>query len=150
MPKLYIALLQFNSKMMSNWCLLQNKCDVASLVERYLGALYPNFPRVRPVLVRQARDILVCTYHGNLMRFEREFCVPAAELLQGVKDVASRKVCKKIFIYSTYISSLNLREKILYNSEVILVQRCSRLVGSCNSPNVLKILLFHHKMNCNS
>ncbi|XP_069671571.1 uncharacterized protein [Periplaneta americana] len=70
----------------------ETKCDVASLVERHLGTLYPNFPRVRPVLVRQARDLLVCTFHGNLVRFEREFCVPAAELLQAVRGIADRKV----------------------------------------------------------
>ncbi|KDR23948.1 hypothetical protein L798_08872 [Zootermopsis nevadensis] len=70
----------------------RNKCDVATLVERYLGSLYPNFPRVRPILVRQARDLLVCTFHGNLARFECEFCVPASQLLREVRDIADRKV----------------------------------------------------------
>ncbi|XP_021923306.1 uncharacterized protein LOC110831512 isoform X4 [Zootermopsis nevadensis] len=69
----------------------ENKCDVATLVERYLGSLYPNFPRVRPILVRQARDLLVCTFHGNLARFECEFCVPASQLLREVRDIADRK-----------------------------------------------------------
>jgi hypothetical protein len=66
---------------------------VASLVERHLGPLYPNFPRVRPILVRQARDLLVCTFHGNLVQFEHEFCIPASELLHAVRDIANRKVC---------------------------------------------------------
>ncbi|KAJ9600446.1 hypothetical protein L9F63_009216, partial [Diploptera punctata] len=72
--------------------ILRNKCDVASLVDRYFSTLYSNFSRVRPVLVRQARDLLVCTYHGNLMRFERDFCVLAAQLLEEVRSTADRKM----------------------------------------------------------
>jgi hypothetical protein len=79
--------------------MFQSKCDVASLVERHLGSLYPNFPRVRPILVRQARDLLVCTFHGNLARFEREFCIPATELLRAVRDIADRKVCAGTLLY---------------------------------------------------
>ena len=44
-------------------------------------------------MVRQARDLLVCTFHGNLARFEREFCIPATELLRAVRDIADIKVC---------------------------------------------------------
>jgi hypothetical protein len=61
-------------------------------VERHLGPLYPNFPRVRAVLVRQARDLLVCTFLGNLVQFEREFCVPASQLLRSVREIADNKV----------------------------------------------------------
>jgi hypothetical protein len=92
----------------SLYCTFQNKSDVASLVERHLGFLYPNFPRVRPILVRQARDLLVCTFHGNLARFEREFCIPATELLRAVRNIADRKVCAK--------------DKALYN-RVLLISR---------------------------
>ncbi|GLV42576.1 Puratrophin-1-like [Carabus blaptoides fortunei] len=64
----------------------EGKGDVASLVDRLMGPLYPNYDRTRMVLVRQARDLLVCEYLGNLSRFEAEFCVPAAALLGSIKD----------------------------------------------------------------
>lgn len=73
--------------------LLQGKGDVASLVDRLMGPLYPNYDRTRMVLVRQARDLLVCEYLGNLSRFEAEFCVPAAALLGRIKD-RLEKVCR--------------------------------------------------------
>jgi len=94
--------------MRSLYCMFQNKSDVASLVERHLGSLYPNFPRVRPILVRQARDLLVCTFHGNLARFEREFCIPATELLRAVRDIADRKVCTDTF--RVFLISKQLRK----------------------------------------
>lgn len=59
---------------------------VADLVDRHLGALYPQYlESTRAVLVRQARDLLVCTFHGDLSRFEREFLSPAAKLIEVVK-----------------------------------------------------------------
>ncbi|XP_044258934.1 uncharacterized protein LOC123007598 isoform X3 [Tribolium madens] len=61
------------------------KSDVASLVEKYFGDLYENFQRSKKCLVRQARDLLVCEYHGCLHRFENEFCIQAAKLLERVK-----------------------------------------------------------------
>lgn len=65
---------------------LQNYCGVANLVDRYLGHLYPYYmDHTRTVLVRQARDILVCTYHGNLECFEHEFLAPTAELVGQIK-----------------------------------------------------------------
>lgn len=60
--------------------------DVASLVDRLMGPLYHNYRQTRTVLVRQARDLLVCEYLGNLQRFETEFCLPAASLLRGVQE----------------------------------------------------------------
>ncbi|XP_063910546.1 uncharacterized protein LOC135127835 isoform X3 [Zophobas morio] len=61
------------------------KSDVASLVEKYFGSLYENYQHSKKCLVRQARDLLVCEYHGCLHRFENEFCIQAAKLLQRVK-----------------------------------------------------------------
>ncbi|XP_064215400.1 uncharacterized protein LOC135267235 [Tribolium castaneum] len=61
------------------------KSDVATLVDKYFGNLYENFERSKKCLVRQARDLLVCEYHGCLHRFENEFCIQAAKLLERVK-----------------------------------------------------------------
>lgn len=52
----------------------------------HLGAIYPQYwESTRAVLVRQARDLLVCTFHGDLSRFEVEFLSPAAKLIEIVK-----------------------------------------------------------------
>ncbi|XP_059614916.1 uncharacterized protein LOC132260659 [Phlebotomus argentipes] len=64
--------------------------SVATLVDRYLSHLYPGYhDHVRSLLVRQARDLLVCTFHGNLSRFEAEFLAPGAELIADIKRVCS-------------------------------------------------------------
>ncbi|XP_060519485.1 uncharacterized protein LOC132697828 [Cylas formicarius] len=62
------------------------KSDVELLVDKYFGKIYENYDSSKKCLVRQARDILVCEYHGCLNKFEHEFCVQAAKLLQYIKD----------------------------------------------------------------
>ncbi|XP_015182077.1 PREDICTED: uncharacterized protein LOC107069348 isoform X3 [Polistes dominula] len=61
--------------------------DVASLVRNLLGPIYGD--GVINLLIRQARDILVCAYHGNLENFVKSYLSPAAYLLSKVKNVAS-------------------------------------------------------------
>ncbi|XP_072400076.1 puratrophin-1-like isoform X3 [Diabrotica undecimpunctata] len=61
------------------------KSDVENLVDKYFGSLYKNYEHSRKCLVRQARDVLVCEYHGCLQKFEGEFCVQAEKLLQHIK-----------------------------------------------------------------
>ncbi|KAI4503459.1 hypothetical protein M0802_001681 [Mischocyttarus mexicanus] len=61
--------------------------DVASLVRNLLGPIYGD--GVINLLIRQARDILVCAYHGNLENFVKSYLSPAAFLLSKVKNVAS-------------------------------------------------------------
>ncbi|KAG7187725.1 hypothetical protein KM043_016779 [Ampulex compressa] len=63
-----------------------NRGDVASLVRNLLGPIYGD--GVINLLIRQARDILVCAYHGNLENFFRTYLSPAAALLAEVKSVA--------------------------------------------------------------
>lgn len=59
---------------------------MANLVDEYLQALYPDyFESTRAILLRQARDLLMCTFHADLSRFEREFLAPAAKLIGIVK-----------------------------------------------------------------
>ncbi|XP_076241438.1 uncharacterized protein LOC143183654 isoform X2 [Calliopsis andreniformis] len=66
---------------------LGGRGDVASLVRNLLGPIYGD--GVINLLIRQARDILVCAYHGNLENFLRTYLSPAASLLAEVKSVAS-------------------------------------------------------------
>lgn len=40
----------------------------------------------RDVLIRQARDILVCTFHGDLASFEEIFLSPAAVIIAKIKQ----------------------------------------------------------------
>ncbi|XP_076262791.1 uncharacterized protein LOC143197888 isoform X3 [Rhynchophorus ferrugineus] len=65
------------------------KGDVEILVDKYFGNIYTNFSGSRKCLIRQARDLLVCEYHGCLTKFENEFCVQASKLLQYLKDEQS-------------------------------------------------------------
>ncbi|GAB0100255.1 uncharacterized protein DMENIID0001_162620 [Sergentomyia squamirostris] len=59
---------------------------VATLVDKYLSHIYPGYhDHLRSMLVRQARDLLVCTFHGNLARFEAEFLIPGAKLIDDIK-----------------------------------------------------------------
>ena len=75
---------------MNNFVVLQNRGDFASLVRNLLGPIYGN--GVMNLLIRQARDILVCAYHGNLDNFVRTYLSPAAALLAEVKSVVSETV----------------------------------------------------------
>lgn len=84
-----LTYLQFTIRLINIMCMFQTKTEIERLTDRYFGALYPNYKVTRPVLVRQARDLLVCQYHGNTARFEAEFCAPAAKLME---DVAERAV----------------------------------------------------------
>ncbi len=64
-------------------------CSVSSLVDKHLGHLYPHFDvtkgHLRDILIRQARDVLVCTFHGDLTAFERTFMAPAAEIIVNIR-----------------------------------------------------------------
>ncbi|XP_046469912.1 pleckstrin homology domain-containing family G member 4B isoform X1 [Neodiprion pinetum] len=68
--------------------ILGGRYDVATLVKNLLGPIYGN--GVLDLLTRQARDILVCAYHGNLDEFLKSFLSPAATLLAEVKEVAMK------------------------------------------------------------
>ncbi|XP_037905346.1 uncharacterized protein LOC119648013 isoform X4 [Hermetia illucens] len=58
-----------------------------SLLDRYLEAVYPlYYEKTKRVLLRQARDILVCTYHGCLKSFEEQFLAPLAEMLIRIRE----------------------------------------------------------------
>ncbi|XP_011314028.1 uncharacterized protein [Fopius arisanus] len=64
-----------------------NRGDVASLVRNLLGPIYGE--KVLDPLTRQARDILVCAYHGNLESFVDSYLSPASILLSEVKSAVT-------------------------------------------------------------
>ncbi|KFB50965.1 AGAP006188-PC-like protein [Anopheles sinensis] len=60
--------------------------SVEDLIDRYLGPLYPHYAdHTRPMLIRQARDLLVCTFHGDLERFEGHFLRPATDIVRELR-----------------------------------------------------------------
>lgn len=83
---------------------------MSSLVDKYLGQLYPLYrEHTRDVLIRQARDILICTFHGDLTSFERIFLMPAVEIIEKIKqrfsgDTVSRINCK---VTSRIVGAIN-------------------------------------------
>ncbi|XP_058833737.1 uncharacterized protein LOC131691395 isoform X2 [Topomyia yanbarensis] len=59
---------------------------IEKLIDQHFGPLYPDYvDHTRPVLIRQARDLLVCTFHGDLERFETDFLRPAADIVSGLR-----------------------------------------------------------------
>uniref|UniRef100_A0A182MNK0 Uncharacterized protein n=1 Tax=Anopheles culicifacies TaxID=139723 RepID=A0A182MNK0_9DIPT len=57
--------------------------SIETLIDHYLGPLYPDYAdHTRPMLIRQARDLLVCTFHGDLERFEVDFLRPATDIVR--------------------------------------------------------------------
>ena len=79
--------------------LFQVRGDAASLIRSYLGPIYGE--NVLDILTRQARDILVCAYHGNLENFVKSYLSPAVKLLSEVKRVAATKVRNKTIARGT-------------------------------------------------
>lgn len=72
--------------------MFQTRGDAASLVRTFLGPIYGE--DVLDLLTRQARDILVCAYHGNLENFVKSYLSPAANLLEEVKRITTERVSK--------------------------------------------------------
>uniref|UniRef100_A0A182FI00 Uncharacterized protein n=1 Tax=Anopheles albimanus TaxID=7167 RepID=A0A182FI00_ANOAL len=61
--------------------------SIERLIDQYLGPLYPHYDtdHTRPMLIRQARDLLVCTYRGDLERFEGHFLRPATDIVRQLR-----------------------------------------------------------------
>ncbi|XP_052895874.1 uncharacterized protein LOC128303061 [Anopheles moucheti] len=65
--------------------------SIESLIDHYLGPLYPDYvDHTRPMLIRQARDLLVCTFHGDLERFEADFLRPATDIVRELRCAYQR------------------------------------------------------------
>ncbi|XP_031619559.1 uncharacterized protein LOC116338443 isoform X2 [Contarinia nasturtii] len=75
---------------------MANEKDINELVDMHLAALYPKYLETRAILLRQARDLLQTTFHGDLVSFEREFLSPSAEIIKTIKNAShdlSNTVC---------------------------------------------------------
>uniref|UniRef100_A0A182NJZ8 Uncharacterized protein n=1 Tax=Anopheles dirus TaxID=7168 RepID=A0A182NJZ8_9DIPT len=65
--------------------------SIETLIDHYLGPLYPDYAdHTRPTLIRQARDLLVCTFHGDLERFEGHFLRPATAIVRELRCTYQR------------------------------------------------------------
>ncbi|XP_011180766.2 uncharacterized protein LOC105211141 isoform X1 [Zeugodacus cucurbitae] len=59
----------------------------AALVDKHLAAIYPVFTAcTRSILIRQARDLLVCSYLGCLQSFEMKFLCKFAEIAAELRQ----------------------------------------------------------------
>lgn len=57
------------------------------LIDSYLGDVFPlYYEKTRSVLLKQARDILVCEYRGCLSSFEKNFLKEFADIAKDLKD----------------------------------------------------------------
>lgn len=84
---------------------MQGRGDVASLVRNLLGPIYGD--GVINLLIRQARDILVCAYHGNLENFLKTYLSPAATLLAEVKSAAASEMVSITLLHNSIDASIN-------------------------------------------
>lgn len=83
---------------------MNTNCGVANLVDRYLESIYPDYiDHTRSILIRQARDMLICRYHGDLQRFETDFMIPAAEIIDQVKLSCIKGSVSFSFFYFYFI-----------------------------------------------
>lgn len=107
--------------------MFQWRSETERLTDLYFGPLYPNYSATRSVLVRQARDLLVCHYHGNAPRFETEFCVPAAALMAELLDRAVIEVsCTKKHFLVILTVRYSLTKYCIFH---LLQEKSSRLVS---------------------
>ncbi|XP_069967193.1 serine-rich adhesin for platelets-like isoform X1 [Bactrocera oleae] len=59
----------------------------AALIDKHLAAIYPVYMAcTRSILIRQARDLLVCSYLGCLQSFEMEFLCKFAEIAAELRQ----------------------------------------------------------------
>ncbi|XP_055841406.1 uncharacterized protein LOC129908710 isoform X2 [Episyrphus balteatus] len=57
------------------------------LVDSYLKDVYPvYYEKTRSILIRQARDLLVCEYRGCLRTFEKQFLKEFAKIAKDLKE----------------------------------------------------------------
>lgn len=108
---------------------LQARGDVASLVRNFLGPIYGE--GVLDLLTRQARDILVCAYHGNLDNFVKSYLSPAAGLLAEIKRFASQKVSlpsQNLITNLFFFVFFQFKNVKLLNTQLIVINNYSWLL----------------------
>ncbi|XP_058066421.1 uncharacterized protein LOC131216040 [Anopheles bellator] len=78
---------QDSTQLLSGSLSSAHRC-IERLIDQCLGPLYPEYvDHTRPILIRQARDLLVCIYHGDLERFETQFLRPATDIVRKLRCV---------------------------------------------------------------
>jgi hypothetical protein len=63
-------------------------------VDRFIGPYYLNYETTRNILIRQGRDIFLCSYFGDVDKFRTGFCVPASNLMDEIFKKAKVKVSR--------------------------------------------------------
>ncbi|XP_069967853.1 serine-rich adhesin for platelets isoform X7 [Bactrocera oleae] len=68
-------------------CAIHMDSGTAALIDKHLAAIYPVYKAcTRSILIRQARDLLVCSYLGCLQSFEMEFLCKFAEIAAELRQ----------------------------------------------------------------
>nr|XP_036227927.1 uncharacterized protein LOC118682686 [Bactrocera oleae] len=68
-------------------CAIHMDSGTAALIDKHLAAIYPVYMAcTRSILIRQARDLLVCSYLGCLQSFEMEFLCKFAEIAAELRQ----------------------------------------------------------------
>ncbi|XP_049312952.1 uncharacterized protein LOC109579989 isoform X2 [Bactrocera dorsalis] len=68
-------------------CAIHMDSGTAALIDKHLAAIYPVYTAcTRSILIRQARDLLVCSYLGCLQSFEMEFLCKFAEIAAELRQ----------------------------------------------------------------
>lgn len=80
---------------------------MGTLVDKHLSRFYPNYINTRAVLLRQARDLLICEFRGDLVKFTSEFLLPAEQLLQPFAETVQVSLWGQLLLI-IYISQINL------------------------------------------
>ncbi|XP_037949325.1 uncharacterized protein LOC119680542 [Teleopsis dalmanni] len=67
--------------------MLQLKPNVSDLIDKHLSHIYPvYFEYTREVLIRQACDVLISSFDGNLEQFEEDFLLRYTEIASKLKE----------------------------------------------------------------
>ncbi|XP_026677229.1 dentin sialophosphoprotein-like [Diaphorina citri] len=70
---------------------VKGQSELTSLVDRFIGPYYLNYETTRNILIRQGRDIFLCSYFGDVDKFRTGFCVPASNLMDEIFKKAKVK-----------------------------------------------------------
>ncbi|KAI5729478.1 hypothetical protein M8J76_002945 [Diaphorina citri] len=75
----------------------KGQSELTSLVDRFIGPYYLNYETTRNILIRQGRDIFLCSYFGDVDKFRTGFCVPASNLMDEIFKKAKVKESEMSF-----------------------------------------------------
>ncbi|XP_067613222.1 uncharacterized protein [Eurosta solidaginis] len=68
-------------------CAIRMDSSNAALIDKHLATIYPVYLAcARAILIRQARDLLVCSYFGCLQSFEMQFLCKFAQIAAELRQ----------------------------------------------------------------